>query len=165
MRYVIISPHKKIHKLWYPLISHFTLMPSIPPVINSLAPEKFEWNFRYVIFQRILVTDVWGISCEIALIWMSVDFINDQSTMVQVKAWCRQTTRHYLSQCWPRSLTPYGVTRPQWVLTHTHFCLQQQRYWFPQWVLAQLNILLFLLSIVLSKTDWLQWRCEYLVII
>ena len=30
-------------------------------------------------------------------------------------AWCRQATSHYLSQCWPRSLPPYDVTRPQWV--------------------------------------------------
>ena len=30
-------------------------------------------------------------------------------------AWCRQATSHYLSQCWPRSLAPYGVTKPQWV--------------------------------------------------
>ena len=30
-------------------------------------------------------------------------------------AWCRQATSHYLNQCWPRSLPPYGVTRPQWV--------------------------------------------------
>ena len=30
-------------------------------------------------------------------------------------AWCRQATSHYLSQCWPRSMLPYGVTRPQWV--------------------------------------------------
>ena len=30
-------------------------------------------------------------------------------------AWCHQATSHYLSQCWPRSLSPYGVTRPQWV--------------------------------------------------
>ena len=29
-------------------------------------------------------------------------------------AWCRQATSHYLSQWWPRSLWPYGVTRPQW---------------------------------------------------
>ena len=28
-------------------------------------------------------------------------------------AWCRQAPSHYLSQCWPRSLSPYGVTRPQ----------------------------------------------------
>ena len=28
-------------------------------------------------------------------------------------AWGRQETIHYLSQCWPRVLTPYGVTLPQ----------------------------------------------------
>ena len=60
--------------------------------------------------------DGWGISCEIALIWMSPDFIDDQS-LVQVMAWCHQATSHYLSQGWPRSLSPYGVTRPQWVNT------------------------------------------------
>ena len=30
-------------------------------------------------------------------------------------AWCHQATSHNLSQCWPRSLLPYDVTRPQWV--------------------------------------------------
>ena len=70
---------------------------------NSLALRKFEWNFRCVIFKWILVIDGWSISCEIALIWMSLDFTDDQSTLVQV------------SPCWPRSLSPYGVTRPQWV--------------------------------------------------
>ena len=78
-------------------------------------PGKFEWNFRHVIFKQILVIDGWCISCEIALIWMSLDFTDDQSTLVQVMAWCRQATSHYLSQCWPRSLSPYGITRPQWV--------------------------------------------------
>ena len=28
---------------------------------------------------------------------------------------CRQATSHYLSQCWPRSMSPYDVTRVQWV--------------------------------------------------
>ena len=27
----------------------------------------------------------------------------------------RQATSHYLSQCWPSSMSPCGVTRPQWV--------------------------------------------------
>ena len=44
---------------------------------------------------------------------MTLDFTDDQSTLVQVMAWCRQATSHYLSQCWPRCLSPYGVTRPQ----------------------------------------------------
>ena len=84
-------------------------------LIDSLAPGKFEWNFRHVIFKQILVIDGWDISCGIALIWMSPDFTDDQSTLVQVMAWCRPTSSHYLSQCWPRSLLPHGVTRPQWV--------------------------------------------------
>ena len=83
--------------------------------INSLAPGKFEWHFRYLIFQIISVIDGWGISCELALRWMSLDLTDDKSTLVQVMAWCRQATSHYLSQYWPRSLSQYGVTRPQWI--------------------------------------------------
>ena len=39
--------------------------------INSLAPWKFEWHLRYLIFQIISVIDGSGISCELALRWMS----------------------------------------------------------------------------------------------
>ena len=38
------------------------------------------------------------------------------STLVQVMAWCRQAPSLYLSQCWPWSMPPYSVTRPQWVV-------------------------------------------------
>ena len=62
--------------------------------------------------------DDWGISCKIALRWMSLDLTEDKSTLVQVMAWCRQATSHYLRQCWPRSMSPYGVIRPQWVIYH-----------------------------------------------
>ena len=89
--------------------------PANPPTLNSLAPGTFAWHFRQVIFKQILVIDGWGISCEISLIWMSLDFTDDQSMLVQVMAWCHQATSHYLRQCWPRSLSPYCVTRPQWV--------------------------------------------------
>ena len=85
--------------------------------LNSLAPGKFEWNFRYLIFQILSVIDGWVVSCELALRWMSLDLTDDKSTLVQVMAWCRQATSHYLTQCWPRSLPPYGVTRPQWAHT------------------------------------------------
>ena len=32
-------------------------------------------------------------------------------------AWCHQATIRYLSLCWPKSLMPYDVTRPQWLNT------------------------------------------------
>ena len=40
-------------------------------------------------------------------------------------AWCRQTTCHYLSHCWPRSLSPCDITRPQWVNVMPHIS-----HWF-----------------------------------
>ena len=62
-----------------------------------------------------LVTDSWVISCEIPLCQMSLNFTDVKSTLVQVMVWCRQATSHYLNQCWPRSMSPYGVTGPQCV--------------------------------------------------
>ena len=63
-------------------------------------------NLLIGIFQSFYYNVLW---------WMPQDLTDDKSTLVQVMAWCRQVTSHYLNQCWPRSPTPYGVTRPQWV--------------------------------------------------
>ena len=88
---------------------------------NSLAPGRFQFNFRKVIFKVTVVNGGWGISYEIALRWLPLDLTDDTSTLVQVMAWCHQATSHYLSQCWPRSMSPYGVTRPQWVKHQCHW--------------------------------------------
>ena len=37
-------------------------------------------------------------------------WIDDTSTLVQVMVWSHYAMSHYLSQCWPRSMSPYGVT-------------------------------------------------------
>ena len=78
-------------------------------LLTSLTPVKFEWNFWLVAFNLILVIHNWGISYEIAIRWISLDLNDDKSAMVQVMAWCR----NYLSQFWPRSMSPYGITTPQ----------------------------------------------------
>ena len=101
---------------WFTCIYSDGLVPSWrQEILKSLAPWRLEWNFKLAVFKLILVTDGWGIFCETTLRWMSLDLTDDKSTLVQVMAWCRQATSHYLIQCWFRSLTPYGVTRPQWV--------------------------------------------------
>ena len=46
---------------------------------------------------------------------MLLDHGDDKSTLVQVMAWWHQATGYYLSQCWPSSMSLFGVTRPQWV--------------------------------------------------
>ena len=84
-------------------------------VLNSLAPGGFENIFQNVFFKLISWIDTLSNSCETALRSMPQNPSDDKSTLVQVMAWCRQAASHYLSQCCPRSLSPYGVTRPQWV--------------------------------------------------
>ena len=71
--------------------------------VNSLAPGRCQRNFRKVNVQLNLVIDGWSISCKIVLKWMPMDLTDGKSTLVQVMAWCRQATSHYLSHCWPRS--------------------------------------------------------------
>ena len=53
--------------------------------------------------------------CKTTLRWMPLYLSDHKSTLVQVMAWCRQATSHYLSPCWPLSLMPYSITKPQWV--------------------------------------------------
>ena len=77
-------------------------------LLNSLVPGRFKWNFRQIIFKLILVINGWDISSDIALRWISLEFPDSGSALVQVMAWCRQATSHCLSQCWPRSMSPHG---------------------------------------------------------
>ena len=85
-------------------------------MVYSLAPGRFQWNFRKVIFKQISIIDHWGMYLlKMALKWLLLDLTDHKSTLVQVMAWCCQVTSHYLSQCWPSPMSPYDVTRPQWV--------------------------------------------------
>ena len=81
------------------------------------------------------MTDGCDISSEIALWWTSLDLSDDKSTLVQVMAWCRQATSHYLNQCWPRSLLPYGVAMPQWAKVNSLQLIQIMKTCkFHRWV-------------------------------
>ena len=87
---------------------------------NSLAAGRFQFNFRLVTSKLTLVNYDSGISYEIAFRGMPLDLADDKSTLGQAMAWCRKTTSHYLRQCWPRSMSPNGLTRPQWANSSWH---------------------------------------------
>ena len=83
-------------------------------------------QWRSAAFTHGCVCALWRSTASIHGFWTAAErrqkppmcnsgFTDDKSTLVQVMAWCHQATSHYLSQCWPRSLSPYGITRPQWV--------------------------------------------------
>ena len=84
---------------------------------NSLASGRPRCHFKTAIFNLVLLIGIFTLSKDNALRWMPWDLTDDKSTLVQVLAWCHQAASHYLSQCWPSSMLPYGVTRPQWVNT------------------------------------------------
>ena len=81
--------------------------------INSLDSGIPGCHLKTTIFNLVILTGIFT-SSNVALRWMPWDLTDDKSTLVQVMTWCRQATSHYLSQCWPSSMSPYGVTRPQW---------------------------------------------------
>ena len=87
--------------------------------INSLVPGRSGYDFKNVIFNFVWLIG-WHLQIFLAIPLgqspsMALNLIDDKSTLVKVMACCHQATSHYLSQSWPRSMLPYGVTRPQWV--------------------------------------------------
>ena len=82
------------------------------------ASTELIWNVfpcLDVIFNLFWLIVILRFSYDNALRYMPQDLSDDKSTLVQVMAWCYQASSHYLNQCWPRSMSPYGVTKPQWV--------------------------------------------------
>ena len=77
---------------------------------NSLVPGRSRCDFKNAIF----FIRIFRCSCpHNNLRWTSHDRTDDKSTLAQIKAGCLRATSHYVNQCWPRCLTPYGVTRPK----------------------------------------------------
>ena len=83
---------------------------------DLLAPGRFSSDFKSIIFKLIIQDSTLGTCCENALRWM---WQNLTKTEVNIGS-CNglvphQAASHYLSQYWPSSMSPYGITRPQWV--------------------------------------------------
>ena len=136
--------------------------------VNSSAPWRFKVNFRWVILKLILVVNGWGISCETVPIWMSLDHTYGKSALVQVMAWCHQATSHYLSQCWPRSLSPYGITRPQCnTLLHVVAKVRAQPYFtdFECWKETPYPALKDMLWVSKELYYWENWHLKAVRII
>ena len=106
--------------IWWPCLWMNSCM-TRPQHVNSLAPGRSEFDYKNVIFNLVLLIGIFRSSHDKALWWMLQDLTDDKSKLVQVIAWCRQATSHYLSQCWLSCLSPYGIITPQWVNTQSRF--------------------------------------------
>ena len=63
--------------------------PKLCTYFNSLAPGRWSSDHELVFLKLISWVDILSNTCEITLRWMWQDFIVDNSTLVQVMAWCR----------------------------------------------------------------------------
>ena len=74
--------------------------------INSLFPGISGCDFENAIFNLVLLTGILRSTYDNTFRWLPQDFSDDKLTLVQVMAWCHQAPSHYLSQCWPRFMSP-----------------------------------------------------------
>ena len=87
---------------------------------NTLTHRECSRQFNcVVIFTHISLTDIFSSTSLIVTVtaegfywWPVKDII---SWLVQVMAWCHQATCHYLCAWGASSVTPYCISRPQWV--------------------------------------------------
>ena len=100
------------------------IFPQWPQWVNSLAPGRYGCYLKLVISNSSRI-NILRISSEIVLRWMPQDLTDDKSTLVQVMAWCRQATSHYLNQCWPRSMASLGHKELNSIWVINNIILQQ----------------------------------------
>ena len=124
---------------------HITLTTShgMNYVLKSLAPGRSESDSKNVIFNLVLLIGIFRYYDNV-LWWMLQDLTYDKSTLVQVMAWCHQATSHYLSQCWPRSMSPNGALRPICNIICDNIVIQlswkfQESNRNPDWFIALMN--------------------------
>ena len=101
---------------------------------DSLAPGRCD--FTTVISEHTLRIKFMSTSREIFTRWISQNSCDDDLTSVQVSAWCRQAASHYLSQCWPRYMSPYGTTGLQWTINHFLLFTHDASRWTPDFALG-----------------------------
>ena len=75
--------------------------------------EILKYNFPHIYAELIVA---WVLPVKLLTGENHSTSHNEKSTLVQVTCWCRQaTSHHHLSQCWPSSKSPNGISGLQWV--------------------------------------------------
>ena len=106
-RWPVHSPHKgPVTRKLFPcddVIMNFSDI--LVYLLNLLPPGKCGSHFTNTFFFQTHFTNhfLWN--------WSSSSATEPHWWLVLV--WSHQSTSHFLNQCWPKSPTPYGVTRAQ----------------------------------------------------
>ena len=87
--------------------------------IKSIACERFVWISKWLSSMLILMINCFVKFASEVCRW---SLFIDESTFVQVLAWCRQATNHYLTECRHRFMSPYHITRLHYVSISAYVC-------------------------------------------
>ena len=104
----------------FPMIklSFLTVWSNDHSPFNSLAPGRCGSNFTSLFFKLISRIDILSTSCETDVRWCHGTPL--MISQYWLRSWpdvyTSQVTSHYLGHCWPKSMSPYGITRTQRVL-------------------------------------------------
>ena len=109
-----------------------------------------DYSFSIAIFATVPV------DFPTKLVWVDIKVV--MSTLVQVMAWCCKATSHNLSQCWPMSVSTYGISSPQWdkVVKKVHEmpCTYDQAIFHPCSVMNPRNSLWITIIINIQKNPF-----------
>ena len=106
------------------------------------------------ISERMLPIKFLNTFYKITLWWMQQNMLDGDPTCIQVMAWCCLATNYYLSQCWPWSISPYGISRPQNCLLLV---------WCQTIIWASADLLLMTLKNISSSWNHLLSSLSYLI--
>ena len=92
-------------------------------ILQYIADDTFDFNLlppdHVAIIMKVQLSsacyrwNIWAFPVKLLSKSMPQNPANISSTLVKIMVWYRQATSHCRSQCWPRSMSPYGATRPQ----------------------------------------------------
>ena len=77
-----------------------------PPAESRINTRGSGWKCESVVSEYVSQIVPMSSSCEIAMRQMPQNILDDKSTIVQVLAFCCQTTNRRLSQYWASSMSP-----------------------------------------------------------
>ena len=127
----------------------------MPDLFNSLDPGRCGSRYKSMIFKLITQYSSLGTHSEIALRQIQQSLINEKLALDEMIAWCHQATSHYMSQCWPRSMLPYGITNTQWVTSWRKTIFHWlQLQWSVQPIFLLSNFSLGLGDVFVLNTWW-----------
>ena len=72
-------------------------------------------NLQRIISNWLYRIVAWALTLKLfSCAWYRTSSMINQYFFEHVMVWCRQTAIHCLGQCWPGSMSPNGVNRPEW---------------------------------------------------